>query len=286
MGLSGYPAFNTPKEMAKNLTEIGFNLINGGTNHSLDKGTKGIKNTLKIWEQYPEVLYTGVFNSQEERNKIPTIERNGIVFSLLSYTYGTNGIKPEAPYQVNYFDKKLIENDIKKAKKESDVVLVSAHWGEEHEFEPNQFQKGYAQLFADLGVDVVIGTHSHTIQPIEWVKGEKGNKTLVAYSLGNFLAATTSDKNLLGGLLSFNVKKDAGDISVTDVHWIPTVVYYTVDDETGIEGRKNFAIYKLKDYTSKKAMTHGLSSVDGENISPNYYKELSQEVINSRFLNK
>lgn len=282
--LGGYPAFNTPSEMAENLRDIGFDLVNGGTNHSLDRGTKGIQNVLQTWGKYPEVLYTGIFNSQQERDNIPTIERNGVVFSLLSYTYGTNGIEPEAPYQVNYFDKELIKNDVNKAKRKSDVVLVSAHWGNEHEFQPTDLQKSYAQLFADLGVDAVIGTHSHTIQPIEWVKGKDGNETLVAYSLGNFLAATNSDKNLLGGMLSFDVAEGNEGMDLSNVHWTPTVVYYSSDEKKGIEGRENFVIYKLEDYTTEKSEKHALFSIEGENVSPEHYRELTEEIINERFL--
>ncbi|PJH64265.1 CapA family protein, partial [Salmonella enterica] len=92
------------------------------------------------------------------------------------YTDETNGLTPEESYHLNQFDPELIKQDVEHANEVSDFVIVSAHWGEEHALEPNQRQKEYAELFADSGVDAVIGTHSHTIQPVEWVTGDSGNK--------------------------------------------------------------------------------------------------------------
>lgn len=284
LGLSGYPAFNTPEDMAEDLHDLGFDLVNGGTNHSLDKGTKGITNALQTWAQYPDILFTGIFDSQEKRDEVPTIEQNGITFSLLSYTYGTNGIEPQHSYLVNYFDEDQINQDIKKAKSVSDVVLISAHWGDEHAFEPNDFQKKYAQVFADAGADVVIGTHSHTIQPIEWVEGKEGNETLVAYSLGNFLAATTSNKNLLGGMLSFDVTEEEDDKVVENVHWTPTVVYYATGENNDLDKRRDFMIYPLKDYTEEIAQHHALANEDGEDVSPEYFEQLTEKMIDARYL--
>lgn len=205
-GFSGYPAFNTPSDMANNLNTLGFDLVNGASNHSLDKGKQGVINTLEIWDKQENMVFTGVFDSQEERDAIPVIERDGITFSFLAYTYGTNGIEPDVSYRLNYFDETLITQDIERAKQISDFVIVSAHWGEEHMLEPNEFQKKYAQLFADLEVDAVIGTHPHVIQPIEWIEGKNGNQTLVVYSLGNFLSAmsTGTENNMLGGMISFD----------------------------------------------------------------------------------
>ncbi|MGB7460936.1 MAG: CapA family protein, partial [Carnobacterium jeotgali] len=156
-GFSGYPAFNTPSDMSADLNELGFDLVNGASNHSLDKGRQGVVNTLDIWDKQEDMVFTGVFDSQEERDAIPVIERDGVTFSFLAYTYGTNGIEPDVSYRLNYFDEALITQDIERAKKVSDFVIVSAHWGDEHMLEPNEFQKKYAQLFADLEVDAVIG---------------------------------------------------------------------------------------------------------------------------------
>src|SRR5699024_10343000 len=137
---------------------------------------------------FDDMIFTGSFLSQEDRDTVRTIERNGVVFSFLAYTYGTNGIMPDTDWRVAYFDEEKILEDVARAKEISDVLIVSAHWVDENTPVVNEFQQYYAQLFADLEVDVVIGTHPHIIQPIEWLTGENGNEMLVAYSLGNLVA--------------------------------------------------------------------------------------------------
>lgn len=284
-GFSGYPAFNTPSAMAGDLADLGFDLVNGASNHSLDIGTRGVLNSVETFSDYEEMIYTGVFNSQEQRDTIPTFVRDGITFSLLAYTYGTNGVMPEYPYLVNYFDEETITRDIQRAKEISDVVLVSAHWGDEHALAPNQFQQTYAQLFADLEVDMVIGTHPHTIQPIEWITGENGNETLVVYSLGNFMAATKSDINLLGGMVSLEfVEAEPGEISVENVTWDPLVIHYENAIPNDISTRSQFAVYKLNDYTAELANKHGLNGIDGNSISVEEYQQLTEEVIDEVYL--
>ena len=176
---SGYPAFNTPPEIAQDMNDLGFDLVNGATNHALDYDYPGALNSLAVWNEQEDVVYTGIYASQADRDEIRTIERDGVTFSFLTYTYGTNGIEPDTSYRVAYFDEEQIRTDVANAKAVSDVVIVSAHWGDENTQEVNEMQRRYAQLFADLEVDVVIGTHPHILQPIEWVTGANQNKTLV-----------------------------------------------------------------------------------------------------------
>src|SRR5699024_8799973 len=107
--------------MAKNLADIGFNLVSGANNHSLDKGVQGVQNTLTIWgHQSDRTLFTGIFDSAEEREKIPLVEIKGITFSFLAYTYGTNGVQADAPYRVNYLNETQIRQDVERAKAQSD----------------------------------------------------------------------------------------------------------------------------------------------------------------------
>lgn len=282
---TSYPTFNTPSQMAGDLADLGFNLVSLANNHTLDKGTQAVKNTLAIWEEQSDrVLSTGAFDSQEARDTIPTIEKEGVVFSLLAYTYGTNGIEPDVPYRLNYFDEDLIRQDVARAKEESDVVLVSAHWGDEYSLEANDFQKRYAQLFADLEVDVVIGTHSHTIQPIEWVTGENGNETLVIYSLGNFLASTPNDVSLLGGMVTFDFVKP--ELEIENVYFEPLVIHYDSSNPTELMTRDNFSVNKLKDYTQERANAHGLNGYLGQyDVSVDRFNQWVEEVIDPQFLN-
>lgn len=286
-GFSGYPAFNTPSDMADNLNTLGFDLVNGASNHSLDKGRQGVINTLEIWDKQENMVFTGVFDSQEERDAIPVIERDGVTFSFLAYTYGTNGIEPDVSYRLNYFDEALITQDIERAKQISDFVIVSAHWGDEHMLEPNELQKKYAQLFADLEVDAVIGTHPHVIQPIDWVEGKNGNQTLVVYSLGNFLSAmsTGTENNMLGGMISFDFVVSEEEKTIENVNWDATVMHYTGAKSEAADLRKNFRIYKLDDYTEKIASQHTLNSSQGNQLSKESLQQTTEAVIDAEFLN-
>ena len=166
---SGYPNFNTPDIMAKNLQDVGFDIVNGATNHSLDKGGDAILNSIKVFQQYKNMKYIGLYESQEKRDDITVVEQNGIKIALLSYNQLTNGHKMPNSYCMNLFDEDVIKKDVENAKEISDFVVVSCHWGNEYDTEPDAFQKKYAKLFADLGVDVILGTHSHTLQPVRCV---------------------------------------------------------------------------------------------------------------------
>lgn len=284
MAFTGYPSFNTPSDMAGNLVDLGFDMVNLANNHTLDYGTQGVHNNLDAWREYhDEILYTGSFTSQAERDKVRLIERNGMTFSLLAYTATTNGQVAEEPYHVNLLDKELITQDVQKAQEISDFVVVSVHWGEEHALEPNDMQKEYAQLFADLEVDAVIGTHSHTIQPVEWVTGENGNETLVVYSLGNVLASTLSDINLLGGNINFNFVEEEGEFFIDDVVWKPLMIHYELDVPGDLESRTDFSVHYLEDYTEEIASKHGLYDDPDNTIDPKYYEDIVAEVIDEEF---
>lgn len=118
LGLSGYPTFNGAYEVADAIANAGFNVVLHATNHTLDKGKKGVFNTMNYWEtNYPEIAVLGMNKSKEEQdNNIYVYEKDGIKIAFLNYTYGTNGIKPpsDMPYIVNYLDREKIEQDVKK----------------------------------------------------------------------------------------------------------------------------------------------------------------------------
>lgn len=283
LGLSGYPTFNSPTEIAKNLESVGFNLVNLASNHCLDRMEQGIANELAAFDE-TNIVHDGVYNTQEEFDTIPTFTKNGIKFSFLAYTYGTNGIQPAYTYNVSYFDDAQIQSDVQRAKEISDVVIVSAHWGDENTFEPNDFQKHYAQLFADCGVDVVIGTHPHTIQPVEWIEGSKGNKMLCVYSLGNFIGGMLTTDNAIGGEIKFDFIKKGENISIENVEWIPTIIHFEGDQANIMEERSNYQAYKVSQYTDKLAKKHVLNNYEGNVVSLEYIDSKTREVISAEFL--
>lgn len=286
LGLSGYPTFNSPTEIAKNLKSTGFNLVNLATNHSMDKYQRGINNTLDAFRNAKGMVFDGIYDSQEAFDTIPTFEIKGITFSFLAYTYGTNGIPAENSYSVSYFDEARISQDVKEAKEISDVVIVSAHWGDENSFTPNVFQKSYAQLFADLGVDVVIGTHPHVIQPIEWVEGVEGNKTLVVYSLGNFIGGMLTTNNAINGMIEFDFVQDhkTKEISVENVNWVPMIIHFEGNQNNILAERWNYKSYKVSEYSDDLASKHVLNGYGGNVVSIDYIMNVQKQVISEEFL--
>lgn len=281
LGLSGYPTFNSPQCLASQLPAFGFNMINHATNHSLDKWETGVNNAISFWREQTGIVMAGIYDSWEDRSEVRVIEKNGIRFAFLAYTYGTNGIESYAGYAIPYFDEVSIREDIARAKEVSDVIIVSAHWGNENQFEPNEFQYEYAQLFADLGVDVVIGTHPHVIQPVTWVTGSSGNNTLVVYSLGNFIGGMLDMYNNLSGMISFDFikKADSEKITIENVKWIPLISHYEGDANDIMNSRLNFKVYKLKKYTEEIASQHGLNGYEGQVVTKEAFIARTHEVI-------
>ncbi|GGP12168.1 CapA family protein [Oceanobacillus neutriphilus] len=234
IGLSGYPSFNSPLEIGDDLQDAGIDMITMANNHTLDRGEEAIQNAIAYYEEIG-MPYTGSFKSEEDQAEIRVLETDqDISIAFLSYTYGTNGISVPAgkPYLVNLIDRKQIKEEVEKANELADVTIVSLHFGEEEERMPNQEQKDLAQYAADLGVDVVIGNHPHVLQPIEWLEGTEGNKTLVAYSLGNFLSGQYQFYNRIGGIFEFDLVKEEDDVRVNAPRFLPTFVEFEEDGDT------------------------------------------------------
>lgn len=184
--ITGYPIFNTPQEVGDALIDAGFNLVSLATNHLLDYynvyGKELICSQRNYFLKYFNVIASGSYLSNEDKDKVVIGEKNGLTYALLSYTAYSNTPGPLADesYLINYIDKETIENDVKKYRDNVDLLIVAMHWGEEGSLEENDYQREYAKFLADLDVDIVIGTHPHVLQPIEWI-----DDTLVFYSLGN-----------------------------------------------------------------------------------------------------
>lgn len=275
IGPKGYPSFNTTDQMADAIVDTGFDLVGSASNHSYDWGYFGANDhSREVWNAQP-VAFAGTASSAEEAEKIATVERGGITFALLDYTYGVNGYDQEdlPDYAVSYMDKDRIEADVARAQELADVVLVAMHWGTENLMEADDTQRDYAQFLADLGVDVVLGSHPHVIGPMTWLTGDGGNQTLVAYSLGNFTSnhETPHIQNELEGMLSCDfVKEEDGEVRIESVTWVPLVMH---TDGT------SFAVYALKDYTAELAAAHPTLSAEEDPIG--WLRQTSDDVVNS-----
>ena len=208
LGLSDYPTFNSPYEVGDAMIDAGFNLVSLATNHTMDSGKKAVENSCKYWNEKKEVLTSGSYCSEEEKNEIRIKEKNNITYTMLNYTYGTNGMPVPNDYLVNvwptdidninnpekdtkYQEYKIkVKEDIEKVRDKVDLLIVAMHWGVEYTHNPTEYEKDMASYLSSLGVDLIIGTHPHVIQPVTWI-----DNTLVIYSLGNFLSAQYQNKS-------------------------------------------------------------------------------------------
>ncbi|MBE6573170.1 MAG: CapA family protein [Ruminococcaceae bacterium] len=251
-GYKDYPCFNTPRNLGDQLIELGFDVFNIATNHMLDMGSSGLEDTIEYWNSKKEVTMIGGYENEEAYLEPCIIESDGISMALLSYTYGTNGISPSAYSEavVPYIDEDTIREDIRRVRDLADSVIVSIHWGVENVYSPNTEQQSLAQMMCDEGVDVIIGTHPHVIQPVEWISSDNGNKTLCIYSLGNFVATMTQPGNMVGGMASFELVKKGDDITVENVIFEPVIHHFG-------PSYYNSRLYYLSDYTDELASQLG-----------------------------
>lgn len=230
LGLADYPRFNSPYEVGDALKDAGFDVINLANNHTLDHGLQAVTNTISHLNDIG-LLYTGAYMSVEDQSRIRTMDKNGISFAFLSYTYGTNGIPvpPGHEYIVNYIDLPKIRKEVAEARSLADVVVVNLHFGQEYVDMPSDDQKKVARAAVEAGAAIIIGHHPHVLQPAEWIETPKGQKSFVVYSLGNFIAAQEEDRERTGGIIQLEVEKTikGGDvrIQVKRPAFIPTWIH-------------------------------------------------------------
>lgn len=254
LGYYGYPNFNGPQEAGDALVRAGFDVVCIATNHMADVRSAGLEGTVSYWKKQPVTLIGG-FENQEDYETIRVHEKDGVKIAFLAYTYGTNGMTLET--SSSYVIPLIKENDIRRqvaaAKEVGDLVFVNMHWGTDSSFTVTDEQKYYAQLLADLGVDVIIGEHPHVLQPMEWLEGKDGHKTLVTYSIGNFVSTMYNDYFMVGGMLSFDIVKGQDGARIESPLLIPTVTFYDVN-------RANLSVYFLENFTEELASAHGCNA--------------------------
>lgn len=213
--LSNYPMFCSPTEVGDAYIDAGFNLVSLANNHTMDKGTAGVNASLRYWnKQLDKIMFHGSASSQEEADRIDIREKNGIKYTMLSYRMPelSNGLPNEFPYQVNDYTKERAKKDIEKIKDKVDLIIVAMHRGIENVDYRSEKQLETAKELAEMGVHLVIGNHSHVIQPIERI-----NDTVVIYSLGNFISDQIPAQNLVGGLASMDIKLKNKKISIDNI---------------------------------------------------------------------
>ncbi len=278
--VSSYPMFNSPVEVGEEMLEIGFDVFNIATNHSLDCGEKGLASAINFWRSKNAVT-CGAYLNSDDMATIPMNEVNGVKIAYLGFTDSTNGLSlPEDSevILVRAKDESLIQQRIIEANKKADVVIVSAHWGNEYTHEPTDYQRELAGKIASWGADVIIGTHPHVIQPVEYITNPDGRKTLVAYSLGNFISAQNRGPRMLGGMLNFEIVKNntTGEIAFENVKFSGVVTHFGY-------GCTNIRVYPLDAYSEELASKHGVKNKTSD-FSLQYLYDILNEVIDKQFL--
>lgn len=206
---TGYPTFSAPDELAPQLKKMGIDILTTANNHCCDRGDTGLVRTLDILDQNG-IPSTGTFRNQEDRERRNPlmIDTLGYKIGLLAYTYGTNGLKYDEPVIVNLIDTVQIKEDIKASKeKGAELVLVSIHWGEEYQLNPNWLQIEQAQYIAENGADAIIGSHPHVVQRSDTLVTSTGKQVPILYSLGNFVSNQYQPNTRLGKMLQLEIER-------------------------------------------------------------------------------
>lgn len=238
--ITTFPMFNAPFEILEALVYAGFDHVNTANNHSFDRHWAGLVATVENVER-AGLTQTGMYTTPEERD-VPTIMNiNGVKVGFISYTDSVNGLESFVSPEQNQFGvrrfrshvmddvESMLADEVWLREQGAEVVIMSLHWGAEYVDEPTQMQRNIARALIDGGVDIIMGKHSHTPQPVEWHYREDGTRGFVMYSLGNFLADQTrlvpvDHRTQFGMLTTVEITRmPNGDINLTNADVLPTL---------------------------------------------------------------
>ncbi|MDD5570695.1 MAG: CapA family protein [Bacteroidales bacterium] len=245
---TGYPQFSSPDELAKTLKDIGFKILLTANNHCLDKSRYGLQRTIKVMDSL-KIGHAGTYidSTSKEQNYPMILNVKGIKIALFNCTSATNGLTAVSPNIVNYIDTNEIKKDIYKIQQSKpDFMIMTVHWGNEYEQTPDGTQKKFTEFCFRNGIDLIIGSHPHVLQPIKEIQANYQNKqknSLVYYSLGNFVS-NQRERYKNGGIIAeVNIKKDLKK----DSTYISTYGYYpTYVHKEFIGNKTNFYILPVK----------------------------------------
>ena len=289
-GFSGYPYFNSPTEVGDAIVNAGFNVVLHSSNHAADKQIEGLENCLEYWKQHPEMTVVGIHETEEE-SAIKIITIDDVDFAILNYTYGPN--MEILPYSIeghldmlcnydeatNQIDFTTIHPDvladIAEAESLADVVVVCPHWGTEYTIKPSTYQQKFAKQMTEAGADIIIGTHPHVIQPLEWIQADNGNRALCYYSLGNYVSTQKQALCMLEAMawITIEVTEEGAVIKEEDTGVIPLVCHYNAMPV------RFESVYLLEDYTEEQAASHGIKAYGGVDLLLSDLQGWTEEVF-------
>lgn len=182
---SGYPCFASPVEVVDEFETMGIDIALLANNHCCDRMARGIETTIEELN-LRNIAHTGVYTDSVDyaQNNILYFERGGVRFALVNYTYGTNGIPVPKGKLVNLIDTTIIKRDLRTIDHDSVACIIACmHWGNEYERHENREQRRLAEVLQREGVDIIIGSHPHVVQPFY-----ADSTNVLFYSLGNLVS--------------------------------------------------------------------------------------------------
>ena len=206
----GYPQFSAPDEYLYALRDAGFDILATANNHSLDRRRRGLERTLTLIDSIG-LVSVGTYRDESDRQqRYPLlIEKNGIRVAFLCATYGTNGIGTTPPNIVNSLNRNELAKDIQLARAmHPDAIIAILHWGNEYQQSPNTEQRDLARWLISEGVDHIIGSHPHVVQPIEFINSNQyPTQHTIVYSLGNYVSNMSIPHGDVGLIVELTLEK-------------------------------------------------------------------------------
>lgn len=227
--IGGMPNCNGPKQYLGALKFAGFDALVLANNHCCDAGVQGIIETTQAVEEYG-FPYTGLFR-EKDAQRFVILDVKGIKVGLLSYAEFYNS-KDKAvreagcEYMINTYSKERIAEDIAAARAAgAELIVAYNHWGAEHTHQPTPKVVTHAQEMADAGVDIIIGSHSHAVQPVVWLTAADGRQVLCAYSMGNFVSSMGRSTANDTFIAEIGIVREGGSVRVESEKYHPCRVF-------------------------------------------------------------
>ncbi len=193
------PNCNAPADYLASLKWAGITHLVTANNHSLDGGLVGIEETIAHLDEYG-IPHTGTYCEDEDGAHYMMMEKNGIRIAVLSFTELINQralvTKTQLSKIIDSYSKTKVRENIEKAREDgADFVIVYEHWGSENVHEVRDYQKSHAKEIAEAGADLIIGSHPHCLQEMEYISTSDGRDVPCFYSLGNVVSSMTREIN-------------------------------------------------------------------------------------------
>lgn len=249
---SGYPAFSSPDQLIHGLLNAGIDIVGTANNHCCDRGQTGVDRTISVLDSLG-MMHMGTYKDADSYKKYNPliINTRGFRLAFLNYTYGTNGLPVTGNNIVSLIEPERIKQDLKAVLDSAvDATIVFIHWGDEYQRLPNDFQKSIANLLFTNGVDIIIGSHPHVIQPMEWRKHDTLKKDqLVVWSLGNYVSNQRKRYTDGGAMFALTLHKEKGKAFIANAEYQLTWVFNPL-----INGRRQYYILPAAAYENDTVM--------------------------------